>query len=262
MAALRSAPRVALGGCLLALALLSMPWAEPATARLLVFGSRLTRPATLNTSANLRYQGTYTRVLPAPYAPDGIYHTNHWGVDTALWNATLPSWPARAPANGQALEIRLEGCAERVANGPRPLAQIHFQDLEPLPGGGARVRLTSQAFEIPVCGERGASGSRVSSYRPINLCVRRGDFVAFNDEGGYVPNVYRSGVPYRVLAAAPGARAISFLRGGGTNNGDVFRPADRSANDGFATNPGVELMMSVTLGSGADANRVCGGTRR
>ena len=46
-----------------------------------------------------------------------------------------------------------------------------------------------------------------------------GDYVAFNDEGGYVPYIYRSGVPYQVLGAARGSVMNSFIRGNGTNNG-------------------------------------------
>ena len=61
------------------------------------------------------------------------------------------------------------------------------------------MELTSQPFEIPVCSRGGASGSTVTTYEPINLCMAKGDYIDFNDEGGYVPNVYPNGVPYRVL---------------------------------------------------------------
>ncbi len=90
------------------------------------------------------------------------------------------------------------------AGGPAPLTQIHFQDLVPQPGGGAQVNVTTQPFDIPVCGAGGASGSTVTSYEPTNFCVNQGDYVDFNDEGGFEPAdplAYPSGVPYKVLGA-------------------------------------------------------------
>ena len=134
----------------------------------MTFGSPLSVPATLNTAENLGYPGTYTRVPPAPDAPNGVSHTFHYGADTALWNVGLSAGDARAPATGQALKVSLEGCAQAACGGPAPLTQVHFQDLSPLPAGGARVNITSQAFDIPVCGQNGASGSTVTSYEPMN----------------------------------------------------------------------------------------------
>ncbi len=198
---------------------------------------------------------------PSPEAPNGEYHTNHWGSDTALWNVAAASGSAQAPASGQAVKVSLEGCARPNPSGPAPLDQIHFQSLSPLPGGGARVNLTSQPFEIPICGRGGAGPSTVTSYEPTNLCVSAGDYVGFNDEGGYVPYVYRSGVPYQVIGEAAGSTMDSFIRGGGTNDGATLSASDTTANDGFASNRGEELMLQVTLGTGPDARYVCpGGT--
>ena len=191
-----------------------------ASAAITTFGSPLSVPATLNTTQNLNYEGIYTPVPPNPEAPNGLFHTNHNGADTAIWNVQLASGMATAPAAGQALKIKLEGCAEPAPGGPAPLNHIHFQDISPLPGGGAKVNLTSQEYEMPICGENGASGSTVTTYEPVNLCVSQGDYVDFNDEGGYVPFIYRSGVPYRVLGATPGSIADSFIKPNGTNNGD------------------------------------------
>jgi hypothetical protein len=143
--------------------------------------------------------------------------------------------------------------------GPAPLDQFHFQDLTPLPGGGARVNISSQSFTIPTCGVGGASGSTVSTYEPINLCVKQGDYVDFNDEGGYVPNIYRSGAPYEVLGAVPGAALDSFIRSNGTGNGSVLSASDTTAMDGFGASTGEELMLQVLLGTGSDARYVCAG---
>jgi hypothetical protein len=228
-------------------------------AAITTFGSPLSLRATLNTTENLNYVGTYTEVPTSPEAPSGVFHTNHWGTDTALWNVALPNGNAGAPASGQAVKVSLEGCAQPAPGGPSPLTQIHFQDITPLPGGGARVNLTSQPFEMPVCGQNGASGTTVTSYEPINLCVNQGDYVAFNDEGGYVPYIYRSGVPYQVMGQAPGSTMDSFIRANGTDNGDTMASDDTTANDGFAINRNEQLMMQVTLGTGPDARYVCPG---
>ncbi|HEV7161777.1 MAG TPA: hypothetical protein VGN25_00840 [Solirubrobacteraceae bacterium] len=230
-----------------------------ANAAITTLGSPLSQPATLNTAENLGYTGSSVAVPPAPDAPNGVYHVYHDGVDSALWNASLASGAPQAPQTGQAVKISLEGCAEPSSSGAAPLTQIHFQDLSPLPEGGAHANITSQAFDIPVCGQGGASGSTVSTYEPINLCVAAGDYVAFNDEGGFAPGSYPNGVPYRVIGATGGSTMDSYLRDNGTGNGATFAPADVTSEDGFARNSGEELMMQVTLGTGADATHICAG---
>lgn len=227
-----------------------------ASAAITTFGSPLSVPATLNTAENLNYEGTDTPL------PGYVFHTPHSGADTALWNTSLAASQVGAPADGQVVKVSLEGCAQPAANGPAPLTQIHFQVLSPQPDGGAKVELTSGPFDIPVCGPGGASGSTVSTYEPINLCVSAGDFVAFNDEGGYVENVYRSGVPYQVIGSMQGSTMDSFLRGNGTGNGATFSPSETSNMEGFAVNRNEELMLQATLGTGPDARYVCpGGTK-
>jgi hypothetical protein len=244
---------------LLLAGLLSSLATTDSRAAISTFGSPLSVPATLNTSENLGYLGTYTAVPPSPEAPNGSFHTPHDGADTALWNVAQAAGTPRAPATGQALKVALEGCAQASSNGPPPLTQIHLQDLSPLPGGGAKVNLTSQAFNIPVCGQGGASGSTVTTYEPINLCVSAGDYVGFNDEGGYVENVYRSGVPYEVIGAVRGSTMDSFVKDNGTGDGATLSPTETSSGGGFASNQNEELMMQVTLGTGANATHICAG---
>jgi hypothetical protein len=242
-------------------ALLALLAPAAGDAKLMKIGSPLSVPATLNTAGNLSYPGTYTRVPPAPDAPNGLFHTLHFGADTALWNFSSAAGQERVPATGQAKQIEVEGCAQHALNGPLPLTTVHFQDLSPLPGGGAKVNLTSQGFDLPVCGENGAGGSTVTTFLPVNLCVSAGDYVGLNDSGGYVPNIYRSGVPYQILAPVSGATTDSFIKDQGTGNGSVLSPSITSANDGFAVNRNVELLMRVTLVTGADATHICPGGR-
>ncbi len=230
-----------------------------ASAATFTFGSPLTISASKDTANDLDYQGTNVAL------PGSVFHIPHDGADSALWNVQIPVGDPTAPAGGQVVSVRLEGCAK--SNGPAPLTQIHFQSLAPLAGGGAKVELTSQAFDIPVCDVGGASGSTVSAYDPINLCVAQGDFVAFNDEGGFVgaqngPPPYPAGVPYMVIGGVTGATMDSFIRNNEVGNGAVFSPTDTTNHDGFASNPGEELLLQATLATGPDATPICpGGTK-
>jgi hypothetical protein len=229
-----------------------------ANAATTTFGSPLAVPATENTAENLDYSGSNVAL------PESTFHVAHDGADTALWNVQLTSGSPNAPASGQITSVSLEGCAQ--SRGPAPLTQIHFQDLRPQSGGAVQVNVTTQAFEIPVCGQ-GASGSTVTTYQPTNFCVTQGDYVAFADEGGFVPNPtgpppYPSGVPYMVIGAVPGSTMDSFIRNGGINNGATFSPGDTTYHDGFASNSGEELMLQATLATGPDASPLCpGGTK-
>jgi hypothetical protein len=247
--------RVVLVACVLG-GVLGVPSAS--NAEISTFGSSLSVPATLDTAENLNYEGSGISL------PGSVFHIPHDGADTALWNVVIPALSASAPSAGQVVTVSLEGCARQPNGAPPPLTQIHFQVLSPLAGGGAQVVLTSQPFDIPVCGVGGASGSTVTSYAPINLCVAQGNYVGFNDEGGFVggaPPPYPAGVPYEVIGAVPGATMDSFIRGGGTNNGSTMAASDRTNHDGFATNSNEELMLQSTLATGPDALPVCGGTK-
>lgn len=86
-----------------------------------------------------------------------------------------------------------------------------------------------------------------------------GDYLALNEEGGYVPGAYPAGVPYKVIGGVPGSNMDSFIRNNGVGNGALLSPGESGANDGFAANAGEELMMQVTLGTGPDARYVCPG---
>ncbi len=233
--------------------------AGTAGAATLTFGSPLTAPAIKDTANDLDYQGSDVPL------PGSVFHIPHDGADGALWNVQLPVGDPTAPVGGQVVSVRLEGCAK--SNGPAPLTQIHFQSLAPMADGGAKVALTSQAFEIPVCGVDGASGATISSYDPINLCVAQGDYVSFNEEGGFVaaqngPPPYPAGVPYMVIGGVPGATMDSFIRNNGVGNGATFSPTDTTNHDGFASNANEELMLQATLATGPDATPICpGGTK-
>jgi hypothetical protein len=250
--------RHAAGVGLPALVALGLLVPSGAQAAITTFGSNLSAPATANTSDDLNYSGTNT-----PTIVNGagvVVHTGHDGADTALWNTALASGSPTAPSGGQITQVKVKGCAEPAAGGPAPLTQIHFQALQAAGGGSFRVQVTTNPFNLPVCGQNG-DATTVTTFNPVNFCVNAGDYVDFNDEGGFDPNYYRAGVPYLVMAHVPGSSMDSFIRGGGTNNGATFSPSDTSSHDGFAQNSNEELLLQATLATGPDATPLCpGGT--
>jgi hypothetical protein len=167
------------------------------------------------------------------------------GADTALWAHTIPGRRAGAPATGRIAAVKLKGCA--VQNGGRPpLTQVHFQTLRPRAGSSASVYLTSGPFNMPVCGH-GGSATTVTTFHPVNLCAHKGDFVAFNDEGGFAPPAYPNGVPFMVLAPVSASTTSVFTGANATNNGSTL------AGHSLA---GTELLMQMTLATGRAAG-VC-----
>jgi hypothetical protein len=112
------------------------------------------------------------------------------------------------------------------------------------------------AFEIPMCGRHGASDATVTTYRPYGLCIDRGDFVAFNDEGGFVAGSYSAGVPYEVITHAH-ATLDSFVMPGGTGNGAVLSPSVLAPAEGFAASADRELTLRATLTTGGSSIPGC-----
>jgi len=236
---------LAFAAALLALVLL----APGARADQVTFGSPLNVAATKDTTNDLGYAGwTYT------------FHVFHDGADTDLWNPTQASGNPQAPATGQVLAIKQEGCAVQAPGGPTPLTQIGFEELTRQADGTLKVVAATEHFNLPVCGVNGASGSTVTTFQPTQhvFCVNAGDYVAFNDEGGF-GEYYPSGVPYRVIGAVSGSGMVSYIRNAGTMLNAVIHPGDVTNHDGYLDNPGEEVMTQVVLGTGADGSYHCAG---
>jgi len=177
------------------------------------------------------------------------------GVDTAVWNVSFagagPATPTGAaiPADGQIVTVRLKGMAQASHTGAAPLTQIHFQDLVPQSDGSVVVHSSSAAFDIPA----GGDPNQVSEYHPYYFCVHKGDYIAFNDEGGFDPQNYPTGVAYQVLAKVPGSVADEYSKNAGTMNGAQFTGTPR---------PDQELLQQEVLATGPDALPGCpGGTK-
>ena len=228
----------ALAGVALMLVLMLPAGAHAAVS---TFGSDLTPTANLETVDSLK---------PDP----------HFGADTALWNTTASDPSAASPAPGQIVSVRVKGCAQAAAGATTTTTEVHFQDLVPQADGTYKVNVTSQAFNLPICGQ-GADQNTITTFQPTNLCVNKGDYVDFNDNGGFDPAFYPNGVPLFVMASRTGSSMDSFIRHNGTGNGATFAPSDTTANDGFAQEPNQELLLQASLATGPDATPLCpGGT--
>ena len=167
--------------------------------------------------------------------------------------------------------VRSRTCAWRVALGsrrrPSPLTQIHFQDLVRLPGGGARVNVTTQPFDIPVCGRDGASGSTVTTYRPTNLCVSPGRLCRPQRRGRLRPQLDGS-------ATLPERRSLHGDRRGARLHDGLVHPQQRRRQRGhvlagrrdlsrwLGLQPQRGTHAAGALATGRDATPICPAARR
>jgi hypothetical protein len=194
-----------------------------ASARLITFGSDLSAPATLAETHQ---------------------------ADTSFWSPTVKGSSNMVPAAGQITRIRLKGAAVERSGGPAPQNQIHFQVLRPQPDGTVTVILSSDPKYLPYSGDP----NQINSYSPAGyMCVEKGDYVSFNDNGGWVPSVYQDGVPFRVFGSVSSSTTDQFTKDNGTGIGGNFRGSPKH---------GQELLMQMQLRTGYDASPVCPGGMR
>jgi hypothetical protein len=173
------------------------------------------------------------------------------GADTAFWGLTVKGHDNRVPASGQITEIRLKGTAvPSVQPGaPAPLNEVHIQVIHPQPDGSVTVSLSTDPFYVPI----GGNPNQVSKYHPAGyLCAHKGDYVTFNDEGGFAPPFFPDGVPFQVFSNVGGSTTAQYTRDNGTNIGANFTGSPRQ---------GQELLMQMTLATGYDGSTVCGGMK-
>ena len=187
--------------------------------------------------------------------PEGAIHAANGGVwhgaDTAFWNTKLANGTdPRAPFDGQIVEVRVKGIAisgphPHIATDPRVL--VHFQSLDPLPDGNMKVRLTSAGIDWPI----GGDPQQITTFRPENLCIKKGGYVDFNTWGGHewYWDQY-GGIPLQVFSKVRGSTYNWFEGDNDTNNGMTLYPRPRD---------GVELLLQAVIASGPDATDICPG---
>ncbi|HKP89143.1 MAG TPA: hypothetical protein VJT75_04135 [Thermoleophilaceae bacterium] len=186
------------------------------------------------------------------------------GADAAFWNTSIDGQPGAIPADGQITFIRVKGSVvddprHRRYSGTKPLdPQFHFQVLHPISGGRQmRVMLSSAPFRLPVTldGDSSAETQQISGYKPVNLCVRKGDYVDFNDIGGHEwswpERSTIDGMHVQVFSRTPGSTVGFYSKNNGTNINSEWTPA--------AFNQGEELLMQMKLATAPDASDICEG---
>lgn len=223
----------------LALALLAVLCLAPATAHAAVsdFGSDLSLPATA--SHNSGPDISYWNIGPAP------------GLGSYV-----------APAEGQVTEVKLKGALVpnprlRGSDEERIAQIIHFQVLRDRGDGRYKiVQLSTGHMQMPLSDQ---PEQLVTTYRPVNLCVKQGDVVAFNTIGAHE---YRrdpgslggpQGAEYQVFGVAPNMTTQFYSKDNGLNEQTTIEP---SPNDVIQRH---ELLMRTTLATGPDSTDICPG---
>jgi hypothetical protein len=182
-------------------------------------------------------------------------------ADTAYWQTKLAGGASpRSPATGQIKSFKIKGIAlSRPQPGVRGgETMFHLQSLRKRPDGSYKILVTSQAFFLP---SKGTDPQKITTYRPINFCIKKGDSLVFNTVGGWdgIANrtgPYPDGTPLQIFSRVPGATVAEYTKANGTNNGNIIR-----GKSGPGT--GHELLMRLTVGTGANATGLCpGGTGR
>jgi len=180
-------------------------------------------------------------------------------ADTAYWQTTLPGGASpRSPATGQIKSFKVKGIAKSswktgMVGGER---MFHLQSLRKRSNGTYKILVTSQAFFLP---GNGTNPQKVTTFRPINFCIKKGDSLVLNTVGGWSgtsTGPYAMGTPLQIFSNVPGASVAEYTKADGTNNGDTIR-----ANAGPGKNH--ELLMRLTVGTAQNATGLCpGGTGR
>jgi hypothetical protein len=182
-------------------------------------------------------------------------------ADTAYWQTKLAGGASpRSPATGQIKSFQIKGIAlsRPKAGVPGGETMFHLQSLRKRPDGSYKILVTSQAFFLP---SKGTNPQKITTYRPINFCIKKGDSLVFNTVGGWdgIANrtgPYPDGTPLQIFSRVPGAVVAEYTKAGGTNNGNIIRAKS-------APGTGHELLMRLTVGTGKNATGICpGGTGR
>jgi hypothetical protein len=211
---------------------------------------------------------TRREILPYP----------HDGSDIALWNTRVAGGAATAPRGGQVRAIRVKGCAVEDLTAPVqmslgvPINTLNFQTLVRQHDGSYKAAATAGRFELPFCSNSvqpaigRISTQTITTFRPIHMCIARGNAVGIYSIGGFIPNPvgpswYPEGVPLEILSKVAGSSANAFADADAA--GGLYAPGarPRGPNSGWAAEPGDELMLQVVEGVGGDAYGPCpGGT--
>jgi len=179
-------------------------------------------------------------------------------ADTAYWQTKFAGGRStRSPVSGQIRLVKIKGTALSNWKMGSPIGgerMFHLQTLRRQANGRWKILVTTQPFYLP---GRGTPSQTISTFRPINFCVAKGDSVVFNTVGGWDgmasrTGPYPDGTPLQIFSQATGSAVSEYTKANGTNNGSVITGKAAA---------GRELLMRMTVGTGHDGTGLCkGGT--
>ncbi len=181
-------------------------------------------------------------------------------ADTAYWQTRFAGGRSpRSPVSGQIKSVRIKGTARSSWQPGSPIGgerMFHLQVLRKQANGTFKIIVTTQPFYLP---GRGSPSQTITTFRPINFCALKGDYIVFNTVGGWdgIANrtgPYPDGTPLQIFSRATGSTVAEYMKADGTNNGDVITASTKQGK-------GHELLMRMTVGTGKDGTGLCqGGT--
>jgi hypothetical protein len=180
---------------------------------------------------------------------DATVEEDH-GADSAFWQVAYESGGlTEAPVGGQVVSVKVKGTVLPDPTGRKnPIPMMHFQTLHPMGDGTLFVSLTSGAFYTPI----GGDPNTIRTYKPVNMCMQKGDILGFNDIGG---NEWwwgdHSGMPFQTFAAVRGSTMNFYTKNAGTMNGSRWGAKE--------VHQGEELLMQARFVTGAEATDTCPG---
>ncbi|MEA2368469.1 MAG: hypothetical protein QOH38_1187 [Thermoleophilaceae bacterium] len=181
------------------------------------------------------------------------------GADSVWWNSFIGGKSQAVPVGGQVTFVRVKGSVLDDPDKPqRPDPQFHFNVIRPLGGGRVRVMLSTAPWRLPITYPQSASGApargdmqQIHGFKPVNLCVSPGDYVAFNDFGGFE---WRwggyPGMAVQVFSRVPDTISPFYTKNAGITNGAEFTPQATKQQ---------EVLMQYKLSTGPDATDLCPG---
>lgn len=179
-------------------------------------------------------------------------------ADTAYWQTKFAGGRSpRSPVSGQIKSVKIKGTARSNWKLGSPIGgerMFHLQVLRRQSGGRWKIIVTTQPFYLP---GKSSPSQTVSTFRPINFCALKGDYVVFNTVGGWDAIADRSGpypdgTPLQIFSRTTGSAVAEYTKAGGTNNGNVI-----TAKTG--PGKGRELLMRMTVGTGKNGTGLCKG---
>jgi hypothetical protein len=189
------------------------------------------------------------------------------GADSAFWNVFVNGAAGAMPAAGQVTFVRVKGSVLDFPAGhdhkdaPPLDPQFHFQVLHPVGGGQLRVSLSSAPFRLPIVTvfrteDNVVKGNPqdINGFKPVNLCVEKGDYIDFNDIGGSEWSWGGlDGMHVQVFSDSANSTVNFYSKNQGTNIGSTWPPDPRF------NGAGEELLMQTKLATGSDASDICPG---